>query len=199
MKNLSTHELRQLEQAKKNEIQQYLQKEVMEALKGNEDIRDDELLGMRWVVTVKHFPEKRVKARLVILGHPAGDLEDGLLEATPAPTPTRRAKQSFVQVAAHNGFELKKADVPGAFLLGREQQAEKYVVPAKAGCGLAIAPKEWVESVYDGMNEVGSVQCKTDPCVWKLVKETSQGPQLQVFALFHIDGFMLAGRQSEAG
>ena len=46
---------------------------------------------------------------------------------------------------------------------------------------------------------MGLVQCKTDPCVWKLVKETSQGPQLQVLVLFHIDDFMLAGRRGEAG
>ena len=31
----------------------------MEALKGNEAIRYDELMGMRWVVTVEHFLEKR--------------------------------------------------------------------------------------------------------------------------------------------
>ena len=45
--------------AKHNEIRQYLQNEVMEALKGNEEIRDDELMGMRWVVTMKHFLEKK--------------------------------------------------------------------------------------------------------------------------------------------
>ena len=74
--------------------------------------------------------------------------------------------------------------------------------PAKlrnAGYGLVTAPKEWVESVCDGMKEMGLVQCKTDPCVWKLVKETSQGPQLQVLVLFHTDDFMLAGRKGEAG
>ena len=58
-KNCSQDELRQLEQGKQNEIRQYLQNEVMEALKGNEVIRDDELMGMRWVVTVKHFPQKK--------------------------------------------------------------------------------------------------------------------------------------------
>ena len=58
MKNLSQDELRQLEQAKQNEIRLYLQNEVMEAPKGNEEIRDDELMGMRWVVTVKHFTGK---------------------------------------------------------------------------------------------------------------------------------------------
>ena len=69
----------------------------------------------------------------------------------------------------------------------------------KAGYGLVIAPKEWVESVCDGMKELGLVPCKTDPCVWKLVKETSQGPLLHLLVLFHIDDTMLAGRTGEAG
>ena len=63
MKNLSQDELRQLEQAKQNEIRQYLRNEVIEALKRNEEIRDGGLMVMRWVVTVKHFPEEKVKAR----------------------------------------------------------------------------------------------------------------------------------------
>ena len=45
VKNLSQDGLRRLEQAKLNDITQYLQNEVMEALKGNEEIRDDELLA----------------------------------------------------------------------------------------------------------------------------------------------------------
>ena len=102
-------------------MRQYLP--VMEAVKGNEEIRDDELMGMHWVVTVKHFHEKRVRARLLFLGYQAGDLEDELLEAA-TPTPTRRAKHCFLQMAAHHGLQLKKADVSGAFLQGREQQAE---------------------------------------------------------------------------
>ena len=43
------------------------------------------------------------------------------------------------------------------------------------------------------------VQCKTDPCVWKLVYETSQGSQLQVLVLFHIDDFMQGVRKGEVG
>ena len=47
VKDVSQDELRQLEQARQNEIRRYLQNEVMEALKGNEEIRDDELMGLR--------------------------------------------------------------------------------------------------------------------------------------------------------
>ena len=41
-----------------------------------------------------------------MLGYQAGDLEDELLEAA-TPTPKRRAKHRFLQVTAHQGFELK--------------------------------------------------------------------------------------------
>ena len=85
-------------------------------------------MGMRWVVTVKHFPKKKIKGTLVILGHQAGNLEDELLEAA-TPTPARRAKHCFLQVTAHHGFGPKKADVSGAFLQCREQQANRYMVP----------------------------------------------------------------------
>ena len=61
------------------------------------------------------------------------------------------------------------------------------------------APKEWVESVYDGVKEVGLVQSKADPCVWKLVKKTSQGPQLHVLVLFHIDDFRLDAKVKLVG
>ena len=59
VKNLSQSVLKQLDHAKQNEIRQFLQNEVMETRKGNEDIQEDELMGMRWVVTVKHFLEQQ--------------------------------------------------------------------------------------------------------------------------------------------
>ena len=130
VKNLSQDKLFQLEQAKQNKIRQYVQNDVMEALKEDEEIRDDELMGMRWVVTVKQFPQKNVEARLVLLDYHAGDLEDELPEAE-TPTPTRRAKHCLLQVVAHHGFELKKADVSRAFQQGREQQADMCVVAVK--------------------------------------------------------------------
>ena len=69
--------------------------------------------------------EKKVKARLVLLGYQARDLGDDLLQAA-TPTPTRRAKLRFLPVATHHGFELRKADASVAFLQGREQQASTW-------------------------------------------------------------------------
>ena len=101
-----------------------------EVLKGHEEVRSDELMGLRWVVKVKHLPGKKVKARLVILGYQARDLEDELLESA-TPTPTHWAKHCFLQVKGHRGFELKKAEMSGAFLQEREQETDRYVAFVK--------------------------------------------------------------------
>ena len=58
-KKLSAEELDMLDGAKANEIQQYLQNEAVEAIKDQVDLTQEELMGMRWVVTVKHFQRKR--------------------------------------------------------------------------------------------------------------------------------------------
>ena len=88
----------------------------MKAFQGHEEIRYDELMGMRWVVTVKQFPEK-VKARLVMMGYQAGVMEDEFAGSGIAFS-NSQCKHCFLQVAAHFGFELKKVDVYGAFLQG---------------------------------------------------------------------------------
>ena len=67
----------------------------------------------------------------------------------------------------------------------------------KAGYGLVIAPKEWVESVYAGLREMGLEQCKTEPCGWKLVEFENGKPILKALVLFHIDDFLLAGKLGE--
>ena len=69
-------------------------------------------MGMRQVVKAKHVPEVKIKARLVILGYQAGDLEAELLKRA-TPKTKRRAKHCLLQVAIHQG---------------REQQADRYVV-----------------------------------------------------------------------
>ena len=107
VKNLSPDSLRQLDQAKQTETRHNLQNDVLEVLKGREKIRSDKLMGMPWVVTAKHFPGKKVKARLVVLEYQDRDLEDELLDAA-TPTPTRRATHCFLKVATHLRFELRR-------------------------------------------------------------------------------------------
>ena len=55
---------RQFEQAKQNDIRQYLQNEVIEALKETKKSVMVKLMNIRWVVTVKHFLEKKVQGEV---------------------------------------------------------------------------------------------------------------------------------------
>ena len=63
--SLSQDEFQQLDQAEQHEMSQYLQKEVMHVLKDHKEIRPHELMGMRWVVMVQQFSQKKVKTMLV--------------------------------------------------------------------------------------------------------------------------------------
>ena len=44
---------------------------------------------------------------------------------------------------------------------------------------------------------MGLVQCKTEPCCWRLVKLEDDKPILKANVLFHIDDFLLAGKLGE--
>ena len=134
-------------------------------LEGYDQIRDN-VTGTFLVVTVKqNLSKKKVKARLATPRYQAKYLEDELLEAA-TPTAIRRAKHCFLQVANHR-FELEKADMSGASFQGREQQADRNVVPVNELVDLfrntrrkparfsqnsslpGDCPEKWVESAHE--------------------------------------------------
>ena len=116
--NLSQDEFQQLDQAEQHEMSQYLQRDLMHVLKNHEEIRPHELMGMRWVVTVQQFAQKKVKTMFVIMEYQATDYwEDELLQAA-TPTPTLRAKHSVASGGTTASSSIN-ADVPGTFLQGK--------------------------------------------------------------------------------
>ena len=116
------------------------------------------------------------------LDYQAGDLEDELLEAA-TPTPTRRAKHCFLQVQHIIVSSSRRQTCRELSCRVANKQADRYVVPVneladalgitrgnparlrKAGYGLVIAPKAWVESVCDGVKELGLVPCNRSVCI----------------------------------
>ena len=117
---------------------------------GNEEIRDAELIDVRWVVTAKPFSEKKAQGQAGHLWLSSRRLGRRIVGNDDVHS-TRRAMHCFLQVAAHY--------VSGAFLQCREQHANRYAVPVnepadtrwirrgktarlrKAGSGLLTAPK----------------------------------------------------------
>ena len=108
----------------------------------------DQAAGMRWILTWKQTDEGcyKAKARAILNGY-----RD---RANTTPVMTRQTRQLLLQVAAWKRWGVKKGDVSGAFLQGREYPNELYCVPcpefmeAKGGntrmsCTVFLAPNSW--------------------------------------------------------
>ena len=103
-------------------------------------------------------------------------------------TMTRRSRQLLLQMAAHRGWRVTKADARAAFLQGGETQLQRQVfgLPVeelatamnlpkgravqflKATYGLTVAPREWFLKVGAILTEAGMNRLKTEPCMWSL-------------------------------
>ena len=104
MKTLSDDELDGLDQAKASEVRQYLRNEAVDTI-----FTQVELMGMRGSSSVKHLPQKKMKAKLGILGYQVADREDEPMSAA-TPTPTQMSEQCFLQMAALDNLELEQME-----------------------------------------------------------------------------------------
>ena len=124
----------------------------------------DQAVGMRWILTWKQTDEGCYKAK----ARAARAILNGYRDrANTTPVMTRQTRQLLLQVAAWKRWGVKKGDVSGAFLQGREYPNELYCVPCpefmeamglgpeevvtvKRGCyGLVDAPPEWYLTVSE--------------------------------------------------
>ena len=124
---------------------------------------------------------------------------------------TRQTRQLLLQMAAWKKWKVKKGDVSGAFLQGREYPNEIYCIPCeeileamglqpnevvkvKRGCyGLVDAPLEWYRTISDFLGSLGLTKSWADPCAW-LWKPN--GVTKGMIA-GHVDDFLFAGDQSD--
>eukprot|EP00969_Alexandrium_andersonii_P146983 6499728-Alexandrium_andersonii.AAC.1 len=83
-------------------------------------------MRMRWVLSWKDSSEagqpRKAKARLVLLGFTDKDLEH---LKTESPTPSRRSRMLFYQLAANRGWPTWMGDVTAAFLQGDDTELER--------------------------------------------------------------------------
>ncbi|CAJ1424602.1 unnamed protein product, partial [Effrenium voratum] len=192
---------------------------VVRAAIGN--VPPHRLMKMRWVLTFKNGPEDgtvKAKAPLVVLGY--FDPDAGYLN-TKSPTMTRRSRQLLLQMAAHRGWRVTKADARAAFLQGGETQLQRQVfgLPVeelatamdlpkgravqflKATYGLTVAPREWFLKVDAILTEVGLTRLKTEPCMWslKVPDMNREDGKQRVLGLIsaHVDDFLITGDESD--
>lgn len=83
---------------------------------------------MRWILTwkTKEDGDRKAKARAILKGFQDPEYEH---RATTTPVMTRQTRQILLQMAAWQDWTVKKGDVTGAFLQGREYPGTLYCIP----------------------------------------------------------------------
>ena len=117
-KPLTAEELIKFQQAKSNEVKNFISSECFRTAK-EMCPPENEIVGMRWLLTWKYDPKyeegRKAKARAIILGYQDPRYQ---FHQTAAPTPSKAGRQLFFQYCAWKRFRIVKGDVSGAFLQG---------------------------------------------------------------------------------
>ena len=210
-RNLTVEEAKEFAKAKGTEVRNFISSSCFEAVRGKNP-EEEEILGMRWLLTWKYGEQYpggcKAKARGVILGYQDPNYAE---RPTSAPTPTRSGRQLFWQYCSWKKFKIRKGDVSGAFLQGKDLEEEIWCRPVKeitdelglsegtpmlmrkAAYGLVQAPLVWFESINEFLQELGYRQLKVEPCCWVW---TDHHGIVKSIVHSHVDDLMFAGRDN---
>ena len=205
-KRLTPDEYRQFQEAKQKEVKNFIAARAFEALPPEVRPDRDQAIGMRWILTWKKLDTggHKAKARAILKGFQDPNYEH---RSTTTPVMTRQTRQFLLQLAAWKKWKVKKGDVSGAFLQGREYPNELYCVPCpeileamklspqevvrvKRGCyGLVDAPLEWYKTVSEFLSTLGLQKTWADPCAWVWKPHG----KIQGIIAGHVDDFLFCG------
>ena len=180
-KHLSPEERQEFAAAKSVEVRNFVASGAFEALPDHLVPSRDQAIGMRWILTwkMKDDGSHKAKARAVLLGYQDPAYEH---RSTTAPVMSRQSRQLFLQLAAHQQWQVQKGDVSGAFLQGREYPDKLFCVPCDEICdalqiphgsitrlrracyGLVDAPLEWYRTVSEFFESLGLTRLWSDAC-----------------------------------
>ena len=205
-RKLSAADYQAFQEAKHSEVKNFIAAKAFEALPPGMRPTADQVIGMRWILTwkMKDDGELKPKARAILKGFQDPQYEH---RATTTPVMTKQTRQFLLHETARRRWKVRKGDVTGAFLQGREYPgelfclpcpeilramnlAENEVVKVKRGCyGLVDAPLEWYRSISSYLQELGLVKSWADPCCWFWKPKGS----LRGMVAGHVDDFLFSG------
>ena len=182
-RKLSPEDRAKFQEAKAIEVKNFIAAKAFQSLPSHLQPSASQAVGMRWILTWKTREDgsRKAKARAVLLGYQDPAYEH---RSTTSPVMTRQTRQMFLQYAAWKRWTMKKGDVSGAFLQGREYPDLLHCIPCpeilaemglppgsvtqlKRACyGLVDAPLEWYRSVDSFLQGLGFVRSWADPCAW---------------------------------
>ena len=197
LRDLSQEQLREFQQAKNKELDQWLATETVRKILRHK-IPDQNILRRRWVLTWKELDaidakkegsSRRAKARLVILGY-----EDPDITNIPRDSPTlqKESRSLLLQLSASRRWQIKSFDIKTAFLRGsrrdnrilgieppEELRAKLKMRPdeicelLKSAYGLVNAPYLWYQELKESLLQLNFVMSPMDPCLFVLANDTN--------------------------
>ena len=211
-RRLTPSEQEEFRAAQEIEIKNFLSADAFEALPAHLQPSNDQAVGMRWILTWKLRDDgsRKAKARAVLLGYMDPCYER---RCTAAPVMTRQSRQMHLQMAAWKRWKVRKGDVSGAFLQGREYPDTLYCTPTKEICqamsipensitrlkravyGLVDAPLEWYRTIDTFFQSIGLQRLASDSCVWCYRHEGV----LKGMISGHVDDFIFGGQEDDEG
>lgn len=158
--------------------------------------KDNEILGLRWVLTNKG----RKKARLVVKGFQ----ETHQVSETASPTSKKYSQRLMFSIVASMGWEINMLDVSHAFLQGDNITRDVYVKPPPevnspetmwklnvCVYGLPDASKAWFDKVFKELQQLHVQSSAFDPAFFWVHHEN----KLQGLLCVHVDDFIWGGSQ----
>ena len=210
-KRLNAKDYEAFQQAKQSEVKNFIAARAFEALPELRP-RADQVIGMRWILTwkTKDDGSLKPKARAILKGFQDPQYEH---RATTTPVMTKQTRQLLLHENARRRWKVRKGDVTGAFLQGREYPGNLFCLPCpeilkamglgetdivkvKRGCyGLVDAPLEWYRSIATYLFDLGLTKAWADPCCWFY----KPGGILKGIISGHVDDFLFSGDPEDKG
>ena len=127
-KHMTDEDKEAFKEAKAKEVRNFIAAQAFEALPPELKPSREQAITMRWILTWKKTDSggRKAKARAILKGYQDPGYEH---RATTTPVMTRQTRQLLLQLAAWRRWKVKKGDVSGAFLQGREYPGELYCIP----------------------------------------------------------------------
>ena len=201
--DLKPEELEEFQQAKVNEVNNWLKTGTVVKMLRNQ-LPAEEILRCRWVLTWKPIemsdrdpsdPNRsaKAKARLVVLGYLDPHLEE---LSRDSPTLGRHSRMLLLQMISSYGWDLRSFDIKAAFLQGQPQDNRLIglepcpelvkamsLAPGeicrlvKSAYGLIDAPFLWYKTLSSALLKLDFEQSPFDPCVFILRHPDNKTPR----------------------
>ena len=195
MKDLTTNERKEFEQAKEKELNQWISTETIRRILRSQ-VPEHQILRTRWILTWKPLDEqatqetgkqRKAKARLVVLGYEDPDIDNVQQDS---PTLGRDSRMLALQMIASQKWSLRAFDIATAFLRGSKQDGRIFAIEPpeelrqklglksnetcellKGAYGLVNAPLLWYAELREALLELNFQVSPLDPCLFILPKK----------------------------